>query len=88
MNQPFRVAPLMSAKKQTHNYPSCAALNKRERDVVFLAAKGFSNKAIARELNIAVGTVKVHLHNVYEKFGIQSRSALADLVMKYPQGRT
>ena len=82
---PFRVAPLMSAKKQTHSYPSCAVLGKRERDVVFLAAKGFSNKAIARELNIAVGTVKVHLHNVYEKFGIQSRSALADLVMKLPR---
>lgn len=72
----------MNAKKQTQHYPSRTVLSERERDVVFLAAKGFSNKAIARELNIAVGTVKVHLHNVYEKFGIQSRSALADLVMK------
>jgi len=49
---------------------------------VFLAIKGFTNKAIARELNITEGTVKVHLHNVYQKFGIGSRSVLAALVMK------
>jgi two-component system nitrate/nitrite response regulator NarL len=82
MNQPLRVDSMISAMEQAHSSLSCAALNKRERDVVFLAIKGFTNKAIARELNITEGTVKVHLHNVYQKFGIGSRSALAALVMK------
>jgi len=82
MNQPLRVETMIRAKEQTHSSQSRAALNKRERDVVFLAVKGFTNKAIARELNITEGTVKVHLHNVYQKFGIRSRVALAALVMK------
>jgi two-component system nitrate/nitrite response regulator NarL len=48
----------------------------RERQVMLLAARGFSNKEIARELNISEGTVKVHLHNVYDSLGISKRSAL------------
>jgi DNA-binding NarL/FixJ family response regulator len=82
MNQPLRVESMISAKERANSSLSCAALNKRERDVVLLAIKGFTNKAIARELNITEGTVKVHLHNVYQKFGIGSRSALAALAMK------
>jgi two-component system, NarL family, nitrate/nitrite response regulator NarL len=61
-----------------------SALSPRERQVMHLAAKGFPNKAIARELNVAEGTIKLHLHRVYQKLGIKSRFALAVLERELP----
>ena len=52
-------------------------LSVREREVMLLAAKGLANKVIARDLNVAEGTVKLHLHRVYQKLGIKGRFALA-----------
>ena len=39
-----------------------------------LAARGLSNEEIARELSLALATVKRHLANVYQKVGVRSRS--------------
>jgi DNA-binding NarL/FixJ family response regulator len=50
------------------------ALSERETEIVLLAARGFSNREIARELNLAPATVKRHLANVYAKIGVRSRS--------------
>ena len=52
-------------------------LSERELDVVRMIARGLRNKEIAKELFITEGTVKVHLHSVYEKLGIDGRTALA-----------
>jgi DNA-binding NarL/FixJ family response regulator len=52
----------------------------REREVMRLAAKGLTNRAIAHELNVTEGTIKLHLHNIYRKLAINSRFALAALV--------
>lgn len=49
-------------------------LSKREQEILALLAKGYLNKEIADQLNIAVGTVRVHLHTVYEKLHVQSRT--------------
>ena len=57
-------------------------LSAREREVMFLAAEGLSNKEIARRLEISDGTVKVHLHCIYEKLGIRNRTLLAVLAAK------
>ena len=54
-------------------------LSSRQREVMLLAAKGLSNKEIARRLEITDGTVKVHLHCIYEKLGISNRTMLAAL---------
>jgi two-component system, NarL family, nitrate/nitrite response regulator NarL len=51
-------------------------LSARERQVLHLAVKGFANKIIARRLNLAEGTVKVHLHNIYHKLDVPGRIAL------------
>lgn len=53
-------------------------LTPREVDIVRLVAQGRRNKAIARELSISEGTVKIHVHNIYEKLGLDSRIALSD----------
>jgi len=55
------------------------ALTEREREIVRLVSKGLSNKAIARQLNISHGTIKVHLHHVYQKLEIDNRTVLARL---------
>ena len=52
-------------------------LTSREWEVATLVAKGLSNKQIARHLNVGEGTVKIHLHNIYEKLAIKNRTILA-----------
>lgn len=49
-------------------------LTAREREVLGLLVKGNPNKAIARELGLQEITVKVHLQNVYRKFGVANRT--------------
>jgi len=89
MNEPEPVLTsfMTSAKNQTHSSLSLGALSMREREVMLLAVEGLSNKAIARQLNVTEGTVKVHLHKVYDKLGIHSRSALVAQMMKLHRGR-
>lgn len=52
-------------------------LTLRERQVVELLGEGLSNKEIATRLNIAVHTVKSHVHNVLEKLALRSRLEVA-----------
>jgi two-component system nitrate/nitrite response regulator NarL len=51
-------------------------LTPREIEIVRMVARGLRNKAIAERLSISEGTVKVHLHNIYEKFGVDGRLEL------------
>jgi len=62
-------------------------LTARERQIVNLVSEGLSNKAIARQLKLTDGTIKVHLHNVFEKLGISNRTSLAALAIRR-DGRT
>ena len=57
--------------------PAVSPLTARERDVARLVAAGQRNRSIAASLGIAEGTVKMHLHNVYAKLGLESRTQLA-----------
>lgn len=54
-------------------------LSARELEIVRLVGDGLSNKAIARRLSVAEGTIKNHLHNIYQKLVIGNRAALARL---------
>ena len=51
-------------------------MTKREIAILRMVADGSRNKEIANALFISEGTVKVHLHNIYEKIGVGSRLAL------------
>ncbi len=46
----------------------------REREVIGLAAQGLSNEEIGQCLSLALGTVKWHLHNIYEKLKVRNRT--------------
>jgi len=52
-------------------------LTRRELEVARMAADGMPNKRIASRLAITEGTVKLHLHHVYEKLELSGRMALA-----------
>jgi LuxR family maltose regulon positive regulatory protein len=41
--------------------------------VLHLMAAGLSNREIADELVLAMGTVKAHLHHIYGKLGVRGR---------------
>jgi len=54
-----------------------AALTRRRRQVARLVLRGLSNREIAERLGMTIGTVKVHLHAIYEKLDVHSRDELA-----------
>jgi two-component system nitrate/nitrite response regulator NarL len=56
-------------------------LTEREREIVRLVCEGLSNKEVGRQLNISDGTIKVHLHHVYQKLAVSNRTALAALTL-------
>lgn len=58
-------------------------LSAREREVLLLVAEGLANKEIARRLNLSEGTVRIHVHNIYQKTGIGSRAALIALTLTH-----
>lgn len=64
-NQPKQVSTLLHK------------LTKREQDVALEAAKGLSNKEIARILNITERTVKAHLSSTFETLKVKDRLQLA-----------
>lgn len=53
------------------------SLTARERAVAELVSQGRRNRDIAAELGITEGTVKIHLHRIYEKIGVGNRTELA-----------
>jgi RNA polymerase sigma factor (sigma-70 family) len=56
-------------------------LTERERQIMQLVSEGLSNKGIGHRLDISDGTIKVHLHNIYQKLAINNRTTLAALAM-------
>lgn len=81
---PQRPPPTTSGSLGTPSSPPVAApsppgeeLSNRERDILRLIARGESNKAIARELDIAETTVKIHVQHVLRKLNLSSRVQIA-----------
>jgi DNA-binding NarL/FixJ family response regulator len=57
-------------------------LTERELDVLRLAARGHTNRAIGRELGISDRTVQGHLANIFGKLGVSTRTEAVLLAMK------
>jgi len=58
-----------------------SVLTERERQVSQLLLRGHSSKSIARELDIAPGTVMVHKRNLFAKLNIRSQYELFSLLI-------
>jgi two-component system nitrate/nitrite response regulator NarP len=52
-------------------------LTGRETEIADLVSRGLRNKTIAQRLHLSEGTVKMHLHHVYEKLHLGGRAELA-----------
>ncbi|WP_159712118.1 response regulator [Geminicoccus flavidas] len=66
-----------SAKQQ-----ATKTLTQREIELVRLVAEGLRNKEIAFRLGITEGTVKIHLHRIYDKLQVTSRIELANYIRR------
>lgn len=67
-----RVVSSMHKKKNTKT--EIDVLTEREKEILHFLAKGFLYKEIASELFISKETVKKHIHNIYEKLHVQTRT--------------
>lgn len=70
--QHFRQAPAPTS--------DLARLTPREKDVLDQLARGFCYKEVADNLHIGTGTLQTHVHNIYEKLRVHSRT---EAVVKY-----
>jgi len=62
--------------RETGSREVAQTLTPREIEIVKMMAEGLRNRAIGDRIGISEGTVKVHLHNVYEKLGLDGRLEL------------
>ncbi len=63
-------------------------ISEREKDILILLFEGYSNKLIGNKLFITTGTVKRHVHNIYEKTGVNGRIKLINMIRQiklYPK---
>lgn len=72
---------IASHEQGANSESGLTALTERERQIMRLVSEGLSNKEIGRRLNITDGTIKVHLHNIFQKLEISNRTVLAALAI-------
>ena len=53
--------------------PRTLPITRRQREAWALVATGMTNKQIARAMGVSVGTVKVHLADLFQRIGAESR---------------
>ena len=64
-------------KREAATRQIARTLTPREIEIVRMVAEGLRNKVIAERLYVSEGTIKVHLHHIYEKLKVNSRLQLA-----------
>ena len=65
-----------------------ATLTKRQHDVLMLVMRGYSNKAIARELGVYESTVKAHIQVVLQKLHAENRTHAAMIAREWAGSST
>jgi DNA-binding NarL/FixJ family response regulator len=69
-----KVLRRMSQSGRAADQPASSPLSEREHEVLKLAARGASNKLIARDLQVSVRTVHSHMRHIFNKLGVASRT--------------
>lgn len=80
LRQPASAPTLASSLAQPHAAHPLQELDKlspREKDIFLLISKSLSNKQIARDLDIAETTVKIHIQHIFKKMHLTSRVQIA-----------
>jgi DNA-binding NarL/FixJ family response regulator len=73
--QPTGLASAESTDDVAPQECTLSDLSPRQRHVLELLIKGMSNKEIAREMNLGIGTVKVHVTALFSKLGVSNRTS-------------
>ena len=63
-------------RRQSAERTPGSSLTRREIAIIKLVAEGLRNKEVAERLSISEGTVKIHLHHIYDKLGVDGRLEL------------
>ena len=63
-------------RRQSAERTPGSSLTRREIEIIKLVAEGLRNKEVAERLSISEGTVKIHLHHIYDKLGVDGRLEL------------
>ena len=58
-------------------------LTQREEEILYRIAKGKDNGRIAKEMNISIHTVKVHIKNIFQKLNVKDRTEAVVMAIKY-----
>ncbi|MET3134690.1 two-component system nitrate/nitrite response regulator NarL [Oxalobacteraceae bacterium GrIS 1.11] len=66
--------------------PGSERLTPREREAMIFLARGLSNKEIARQLDVAESTVKIHVQNILRKLHLSSRVQIAVYAVEHGMG--
>ena len=69
-------------RASSHAQPQAADLSDREREVLRLVARGFSNKEIAAKLVVSVKTVETYRARIGQKLGLLSRAAMVQFALQ------
>jgi len=70
---PSRISAADAAARRRADAKRLDLLSQRQQEVFALLARGLSNKAIARELNITEGTVKNHVATIFDVLHVHNR---------------
>lgn len=65
---------------------ACVRLSRREIEIAGLIAQGLTNREIARQLFIALATVKNHVHNILDKLDVRGRDEAAAWIRQQRPG--
>lgn len=74
MNAQIARKVVASFQKTPAKTAESAGLSGREKEVLELLAKGYLYKEIASRLGISTGTVRQHIHKIYDKLHVQNRT--------------
>jgi DNA-binding NarL/FixJ family response regulator len=72
-----RALQRLSGELRTYDGPTPERLTPREHQVLQLLAQGQTNREIAGQLTLSVGTVKIHVEHIIAKMGVSDRTQAA-----------
>ena len=81
------MAQLQAGTRREEPVSELDKLTPREKEIIDCLSRGESNKGIARTLDLAESTVKIHVQNVLKKLNLTSRVQAAVYAVEHRQGK-
>jgi len=80
------ITPSIALESDAPNHEAPVAnssgMTKREIQILELTAQGITNKQIGKQLNLSSRTIEVHMHNIFMKLGVSSRTEAATRALR------